>query len=349
MHSPSALCTREDWESFLGCLHEVLGKPSCYEHATSGVVYTRGTTLGKGVYGSVNAYTGAPACANDFCVKHIEEDASDEVDAVEWVSRQPTCVRRAVVESAVLSKTKVRDGNGEVYERADIGMRVYDTSFAKYTEKPGSPAFARAVCVALLSHVQHLWDAGAAYCDMKPQNVLCMVRDGKIQLVLGDLGSIALREGGRRGLFTFPPRRAIRQSKSQDGVAVPEERDMVWGIAIIMLSILKGGAWVNSRLCCSAIRSGVRGGDAEAALDRCSSSVRRAISLLRSSHRDSTDMEPCARAAELALRGWDGGDATLDDMRRLLTEDCPVTPPRPTCGKRSRDGQAPAARNIFPT
>jgi len=349
---PSAPVDREGWDTFFGELRQA---PSgLYEHAPSGVTFSPSGTLGQGVYGEVTLFKASPECGASFCVKRIEEDAADEIAAIEWVNRKPNSVRCAVAECAVLSRWTCRDGRGEEYTCADVGMRAYEGSLGKYTEHPGSPAFARGVCVVLASHVDRLWKAGAAYCDMKPQNVLYAWNDGKMRVVLGDLGSIALRGSSQNGLFTFPPRRAMRQSsKHLDGIAVPEERDMVWGVAIMILSILKGGPWVNARLCCGSIR-GSRGGT-QAALDRCGAAVLHALAGLRAKHSPSADMEACAQAVELGLRGWEGGSATLDEMRSLLLVECPVTPSPPKA-KRRLDDASPSerahkrtARNIFPT
>lgn len=82
-----------------------------------------------------------------------------------------------------------------------------------------------------------LYEKGYSYTDLKSQNVLykCYInkeKNGKIKIVLGDLGSLCM--GHQTGVATYPPPESILNPTETSC----NEKTMVWDIGVIFLELL---------------------------------------------------------------------------------------------------------------
>lgn len=95
----------------------------------------------------------------------------------------------------------------------------------------------------LIDSVNCLYSNGLCYTDMKKQNILYKLEDDKLNLLLGDLGSIT--EIGNEGLATYPSPYMYDHDKKEYikcvncGFFKAIESDIVWSLGITFLSFLE--------------------------------------------------------------------------------------------------------------
>ena len=248
------------WSSFFAELQRGAGEPAqTYAHA-SGATYALDAEVGHGQYGRVYSYLTRSECdprvlPKAFCVKCVTVDASIEVEAVRALRALTLCNPRAggfvpayvlrehVCRSDCNCESNCKDSNSPA---AEIAMPLYAGSLGPLAGKMAVEEAARIVR-GVARTVSGLWLAGLAYTDIKVGNVL---RCGRT-CVLGDLGSIVPRgavnaalddEEVIKGIFTFPPRRAL------DGIVEPREGDMVWSLGTLLMTLVRGVPWTGKLL-----------------------------------------------------------------------------------------------------
>ena len=238
-------CSSMDW-----------AKPADSYSTPDGKVYLLGPdSVGAGSYGAVHQYVGPPgATPETFCVKTIKDTAHEEVAAFR-------CLQRVGAADLVVEGALLRTWCMHNRSCAEVGMRLYDMTLHPFTLGGTSMAQAMQLCMLTSAAVGSLWARDMAYCDIKSTNVLCNIDAfGDVtRLVLGDVGGmvdISKSSCDPLGLFSFPPQRAFRSATRQesDGVVEPREGDLVWGLGMLLASLVWGGAWVNSRFSAANIR-----------------------------------------------------------------------------------------------
>lgn len=156
------------------------------------------------------------------------------------------------------------------------------------------------VC-AVSVNVRAMWSVGVAYCDLKTTNILYRRKGDVFYAVLGDLGSIVPRRSHdgsyKAGIFTFPPQRAM------DGIVVPIEADLVWGLGALLLTLMHGTAWVSDRLTGDALRMRCDD-DISTAFSAASAEIRAVADEMRAMHGGSGVR--IADALEIAIAAWNG-------------------------------------------
>ena len=297
-----------DWFVFLANLGESDARWGCpsssYTHVPSGTVYTVARRrLGKGCYGRVYAYRGAPEDSrlpSAFCVKVIAKWARQELAAMEARPGGDD----GIVEARVLRSAEFRGG---VY--ADVAMRQYQSTIVELTMGSCGSALARSLTVRVSELVQNLWHKGLAYCDIKCANVLW--DDGCV--VLGDVGAAVPR--GAVGMITFPPQRCV------SGIVCPSEADLVWGLCVLLMSLVFGSNWTNDRYSHVALK----GASPSTFVNLCGDAILRAAALAAGDEADAA----CGRAILYAVRAWQTNDASIGEFMQSFDEKpAPETPPQ---------------------
>lgn len=303
---------RTAWEEFVGSLRRVpedasFGEPADYYiHSESGAVYENKGEIGKGRYGSVYAYHVADDSRPAMAVKCIRKGASFEIYAVHSMSAI-TATRpkaRGFIQAALLRESG---------DAADVAMPMCNGNISKFSGVCNY-RFASDVAHSVATTVRAMWTCGVAYCDIKTTNVLYVQKDGIMCVVLGDLGSIVPRRAHdgsfRDGIFTFPPQRAL------DGIVVPVEGDLVWGIGTLIMTMLLGTDWVASRLTGDALRERFHG-NLEDAFDASSADIRGRAEEMRAS--GNARGARVADALDISVDAWNGSrKASLAALCRAL-------------------------------
>lgn len=267
---------------------------------SDGEVFVPSHTIGRGRYGTCFEYVSP---LRSICVKRIPTDrAAGELEAIEILSKVSPNARRGCVAASVAGTER-----GFVY----IAMPMMSGDIGKL-DLPVAPTAALRIVMRLSAILERLWINGLAYCDLKCTNVLLGPENSA---VFGDLGSIVPTDGST-GLFSFPPRRSMNCNK--DGVCVPRESDLVWGVTMILSSLLLGMRWTSDRFGAQSIRSRAGTNSLSVAFDRVSRELKAEASLLPPS---------CETVILYGIAAWEEGDRgkkhTLRGFRHLI--DAPLS------------------------
>lgn len=308
-----AVLSGQTWAGFFSSLRRREGNPAAaFIHLPTSVTYSLTGKLGEGQYGSVYSYAAAreqvPAgLPADFCVKYVFGDhgESSAIAALDEVVACGSPGLKGLVPALVIRNEE---------NVAEIAMPLYTGSLGKINKT--DPDLAQAVAMHVALSVELLWRSGLAYCDIKPTNVLYRITDRGVALSLGDLGSIVPL--GEPGIFSFPPQRSIQEKEDRpfdhvDGITVAEERDLVWGLGALVLSLAVGHDFVNGRFTVSSLkmqkckRTAFSMFSSEAATAACS--------LLS----EGPSGAACAAAITLAVEAWNGRHVRISHFRRVIT------------------------------
>ena len=135
------------------------------------------------------------------------------------------------------------------------------------------------------------------------------------------------------GLFSFPPQRSMKpRSSANDGVCVPKQSDLAWGVGVLMLTVLYGPSWTCDRFTAPSIRKRAAQGGVRRALDNICSELRAELA-----HREGTVDCVCVHAMRFCLEAWERPEeyendalerllSALSSRKRRLTIDAPSTP-----------------------
>ena len=318
-------------------------EPARFYCTPTGAVYVLNDEelVGRGAYGVVRRYTSTDSSARpvEFCVKLVQDD-TDEVEILQTLHKRG-CFE-GVVEASVLRCSDAV---------AEVGMRLYEGTLQDVAETPSTPAQAERLLEAIALSVLRLWRSTVAYCDIKTNNVLCDFdhKGAPTRIVLGDLGGAVDLSTGCVGVFTFPPRRSMSPAPRAgvDGIVEPREQDLVWGLGALLMSLLFGGTWVNSRFSAPSLRATANSRGCMLVDVFCSACDEARKRLLEEEASccgaEARAAARCRQAAELAIAGWEEDPrATLAAFCAALTDAVvtaapvealppPCTPPPPVC------------------
>ena len=294
-----------------------------YTHTPSSTRYVmRYPCVGKGQYGCVHAYDAETPPSMDlpctFCVKFITHDAHAEVAAVDALS---ALVATNPAARGFVPATVLRHAD----DVAEVAMPLFAGTLCK-TMRSSTPVFAVAVVLRLATTIDHLWSAGLAYTDIKSSNILyACTKPGACTVVLGDLGSIALRRAhdGTRptGIFTFPPQRSVHgeEGGDDDGVVQPREADIVWSLGTLLMAMTLGTDWIVARITGDALRgiAQAKGGQLAAAFRAVEEDLEAEADEMRSMNGKAGIK--CANAFDVAMDAWhERRDVRISTLCRVL-------------------------------
>ena len=218
----------------------------------------------------------------------------------------------------------------DIMDAASIAMPLYDGSLADLTKGITlSYQSSLDVCKHVAEGCAALWMMDLAYCDLKTSNILFKKLPRKkgmkypTALVLADIGGIAPM-GDERGMFTFPPQRAVWHGETdpedaEDGFTLPEERDLVWSIGTLMITLLLGPGWAANRLtgqklrdrACRTLEGPLTVVDMTPAFDEVCCEILEEADKIK---RKGDAAAACALVMHTAVRAWCGESVTIEQL-----------------------------------
>lgn len=220
---------------------------------------TKGKTIGKGAYGTVDIYT-----LDDkpmFAVKNVtsgdpgdEEEIDNEIKIL--LKLEQKNIKCNIMGAKLLYENKndliklieLEDKNDwesaynfykskKIPKKIKVAMSLYDGDLGKLSGKLSNSTILK-IGLELAKINKCLINSGLFYTDFKPQNVLWKCNSkNSIYIRLADIGGIFTKEDDFAAQ-TYPYPTANYDKRDTDTFALASEKVVVWGLGILMLLML---------------------------------------------------------------------------------------------------------------